>query len=1226
MNKENEDTGSRLQRSIISALVLLAAALILFPFFRMGTVSAQTEESGRKKIVRVGYYEDNEAFQTGCGDDQRKSGYAYEYYQEIAKYTGWTYEYVYGSYNEIYQKLIDGEVDIVAGVSEYARDQQKILLPDCPMGAETYYIFMRGDEEDPVPEPSALDGATIGIKSNNNSMKGLLQKFAKEHGIEIKIKSYSSLEERMAQLLSGDLDGLVTLENERVDGVRSVFSIGAANYYFAVSRSSPEILSELNKAQKEILSNVPYYTSRLQDKYYNNNELQKSLLQKEKDWVSRHASLKVGYLTNYMPFCGTDAESGKPMGMLRDLLNSISGYTGLQFTSNGYDDYGAMIQALESGEIDLVFPTLEDLWYSENQNYIQTPAVISSRMCVVYDGDYGNNIYERIAVSEGSPLQQFYLTVNYPDAEQVVYKNWDECLHAIQTGEVGGMLINSTLLYRYLNENQQYSDLNVAELEDGVQFCFAVRRSDSTLYSIINKSLNTISEAAINDSIIQNSHVEPEYTPRNFVVNNLQLIFALVTGFILLLILFFVLYRNRVVRDRREIQDAYEKEKEYIKEKEKNFNIISSLSRIYHRTYYINVVTNISQVIIDMEISNEDGQFVGDFTKKARDKVRRDIKEEYQSKVLQFLELSTLPERMKSVDSISMEYETKEKGWYRGSLITVNRDEQGNFTHVIYALQRIDEEKKEQERTRLALQDAYEAASRANQAKSDFLARMSHDIRTPMNAIIGMTAIAASHMDDQARVEDCLKKITASGRLLLTLINEVLDMSKIESGRLALTEEEFNLPELIENMIIVIQPQAEGRQHTLKVSIQNLVHENVIGDSLHIQQVFVNIMGNAVKYTDPGGTIRLSVEEKPIDKPNIGCYEFIFEDNGIGMTPEFMEHIFEPFTRENESKPNHVQGTGLGLSIVYNIVRMMGGDIKVESEKGKGSRFIVTMLLRFQDDADISFEADVKLPVLVVDDEEHSCEGTCALLAGMGIQCEGASNGKEALEKISAGGEGKNYFAILLDWKMPELDGLETAKEIHNKIGDDIPIIFVSGYDWSEIEAEAREAGVNSFIAKPLFRSRLTYLFKRLLNGENSDNPDSMSQIDPDEFAGRRLLLVEDNEINAEIAQEIFNMAGLESDHVWNGQEALDRLQEVKPGYYDMVCMDIQMPVMDGYEATRAIRAMGREDLRKIPIVAMTANAFTEDVRAAMQAGMNQHIAKPLEIKQVVAALRRWLK
>jgi len=528
--------------------------------------------------------------------------------------------------------------------------------------------------------------------------------------------------------------------------------------------------------------------------------------------------------------------------------------------------------------------------------------------------------------------------------------------------------------------------------------------------------------------------------------------------------------------------------------------------------------------------------------------------------------------------------------------------------------------------TKQALLDAYEAARRANSAKSDFLSRMSHDIRTPMNAIIGMTAIAGTHLDDRERVADCLNKITLSSGHLLSLINEVLDMSKIESGKVDLNEEDFNLSDLVDALISMVRPQIKSKAQNLSVSIKDVVHEKVIGDKLRIQQSFLNLMSNAIKYTPEGGDINLYISEKKSVTPKAGRYEFIFEDSGIGMSPEFVEHIFEPFSRASDSRVSREQGTGLGLAITENLVRMMNGDIKVESAPGKGSRFTVTISLKLQDTEEISYDALADLSILFADDDETTCESACRMLGEMGMKGEWVTDGKDAVDKVvQRHNEEEDYFAVILDWKMPGMDGIKATKEIRRLVGPDVPIIIISAYDWSDIELEARAAGADAFVGKPLFKSRLAHLFHDLLSGDNDKPENETNELMNEDFSGKRVLLAEDNELNAEIAEELLELTGLEVDCAENGQVAVDKFASSENGYYSMIFMDVQMPIMNGNEAARAIRSLSRRDAKGVPIVAMTANAFSEDVQASLNAGMNEHIPKPLDLNQLAKTLRRWL-
>ena len=538
----------------------------------------------------------------------------------------------------------------------------------------------------------------------------------------------------------------------------------------------------------------------------------------------------------------------------------------------------------------------------------------------------------------------------------------------------------------------------------------------------------------------------------------------------------------------------------------------------------------------------------------------------------------------------------------------------------------VSQEKKAEIESHKALKDAYRAAENASRAKTEFLSNMSHDIRTPMNAIVGLTAIAGANIESQDRVVECLGKITKSSRHLLGLINEVLDMARIESGRMSLAEEDFSLPELVDNLLTLTKPAIDEHKHQLEVHVEHIEHEAVCGDSLRIQQVFVNLMSNAIKYTPDGGNITFTIKEKPNGFSELGCYEFSIADNGIGMTPEFQKIMFEPFSRADDHRTTKVQGTGLGMAITRNIVNLMNGDIQVESAPNKGTKITVTVYLKLQKDEKEQEKELFDLPVLVVDDDKTSCESTVETLREIGIAGEWVLTGKEAVERCYARHEtNSDYFAVILDWKMPEMDGIETARKIRECVGQDVTIIILTSFEFSEIEEEARAAGVDAFMAKPLFRSRLTATLRQFTSGKKEkDARNYLEDFAKTDYTGKRLLLVEDNDLNREIATEILGMTGVTVETAENGKIAVEKVAAAPENWYSLVLMDIQMPVMNGYEATAAIRSLPGSR-GKVPIIAMTANAFAEDVQLAKNTGMNEHIAKPLDLNKLNDVLKQWL-
>lgn len=521
------------------------------------------------------------------------------------------------------------------------------------------------------------------------------------------------------------------------------------------------------------------------------------------------------------------------------------------------------------------------------------------------------------------------------------------------------------------------------------------------------------------------------------------------------------------------------------------------------------------------------------------------------------------------------------------------------------------------------LEEARQTAEKASRSKGEFLSNMSHDIRTPMNAIVGMTAIAMANIEDSKKVQDCLRKITLSSKHLLGLINDVLDMSKIESGKMTLNTELVSLSEAMESIISIIQPQIREKQQKFNVFIYNISSENVRCDSVRLNQILLNLLSNAVKFTPEGGSIEVSLHEEPSPKGEDYVRILIWvKDTGIGMSEEFREHIFDSFTREDSKRVQKTEGTGLGMAITKYIVDAMKGDIQVKSIQGEGTEFCVTLDFEKAEER----EEAMLLPnitMLVVDDDRQLCESTVVSLNSIGIEAEWALDGETAIEMVKRRHNiHDDYQVILLDWKLPGMDGIRTARELRRQLGEDVPILLISAYDCSEIEDEARAAGISGFLSKPLFKSTLYYGLRPYT--EASDHVSAPKQSDQD-FSGRRLLVAEDNELNWEIANELLQGLGMELEWAENGQICVDRFSQSEVGFYDAILMDIRMPVMGGYEAAECIRGMNRPDA-SLPIIAMTADAFSEDIQRCLEHGMNAHIAKPIDIKEVSRILEKYLE
>ena len=653
-------------------------------------------------------------------------------------------------------------------------------------------------------------------------------------------------------------------------------------------------------------------------------------------------------------------------------------------------------------------------------------------------------------------------------------------------------------------------------------------------------------------------------------------------------------------------------DKDALQENQKRMGIITALGTAYE-----------SIVLVDLEkntvepLKNVPGEEQYNRTRpiQREEQVRRTqtmIAEPYRAEYFAFIDMTTVQKRLKSHKSLAFTARTVNDMWATTLLIPQRTDEDGNVTAVLVATRDATIEKQTEQKQEDALRSALAAAEHANKAKTVFLNSMSHDIRTPMNAILGFTALATTHLNNPELVKEYLQKISVSGQHLLSLINDVLDMSRIESGTIKLDNAPVHLPDVLHDLRTIILGNISAKQLDLYVDTQDIKHEDIVTDKLRLNQILLNIVGNAVKFTPAGGTINIRVTEKPCPRSGYATYVICVKDNGIGMSPEFQQHVFDSFSREQTATKSGIQGTGLGMAITKNIVDMMGGTITLKSEQGKGSEFTVTLHCK------ISETATKSQPIpelrgaraLVVDDDAQTCMSVSKMLREIEMAADWTTSGKEAILRAQEAHEqGRDFKVYIIDWLMPDMNGIETVRRIRKVIEPGTPIIILTAYDWSDIEQEAREAGVTAFVAKPLFMSEL-----RAVLTHTQTEPQPMQMPQHAGYAGKKVLLVEDNELNREIATAILEQAGLQVDSVEDGTDAVARMNTAAEDQYDLILMDIQMPQMDGYTATRKIRAIDNPRKANIPIVAMTANAFDEDRKKAFAAGMNAHVAKPIDM------------
>ena len=683
--------------------------------------------------------------------------------------------------------------------------------------------------------------------------------------------------------------------------------------------------------------------------------------------------------------------------------------------------------------------------------------------------------------------------------------------------------------------------------------------------------------------------------------------------YVLLALLLFSLYwvsRNRT-------------EKRSILQDQKRLCVINALGHAYSSISLVNIKTEKIEIVKSSRNMKPDQK--GDILSKAHleELIQQVITDPFQEKYREFM--STVTQRLEERETLSFTAQTVEGRWLTIIIVPQGYDKTGELSTVLVANRDVTEEKEREIERDKNLRNALAAAEHANRAKTAFLNNMSHDIRTPMNAIVGFTALATTHIGNTELVLDYLIKIHTSSQHLLSLINDVLDMSRIESGSVRIEYTTVHLPDILHDLRTIIQGSVHSKQQDLYIDTQDVIHEDIITDKLRLTQVLLNICSNAVKFTPVGGMINIRVSEKPCRRDGYITVVFSVKDNGIGMSREFRKHVFDSFSREHTVTENGIGGTGLGMAITKNIVDMMDGTIQVESETGKGTEFTIML------ECETSGETVKREPVpelkgaraLVVDDDAQTCMSVSRMLREIEMTADWTTSGKEAVLRAKEAYEQNQEFKVyIIDWLMPDMNGIETVRRIRMVVGKEYPIIILTAYDWSDVEQEAREAGVTAFVSKPLFLSELREVLMSQAQRELLKNEKQKDQAkNRKSYAGKKVLLVEDNELNREIATAIMKEIGLEVDTAEDGTDAVNIMSSAEGRKYDLIFMDIQMPKMDGYTATREIRTLNNHKCANIPIIAMTANAFEEDRKKAVKAGMNGHIAKPISADVILENL-----
>ncbi len=930
---------------------IIACFLICFIVLGIGAQSIFAESSTngslkKTRTVRVGFYEMTNFLQ-GADDSTVKFGYGYEYLQKISNYTDWKYEYVYGSWSELYNKFLNGEIDLLPGVSKTEQREQEMLFPDYEMGEAKYYIYKTINANDiDDKDYSSYEGKKIGTVRDTN-MTSYLLNWIEANNVNCEVVYYDGFAERDKAVRDGKIELFIGANNYILPdiGYQSLDVVGTDTYYLAVTQTKSYLKDTLNEVLADMGESNPYFLESLQLKYFQQTTSNIKLLESEKAWVERRGTLTIGYIDDYLPFCDED-KNGEVTGVIVDVIEewqeTLNLSDSLKIKYIPYKNFDDMKDGLINGVIDTAFPVVDSIWYSEQCGMEQTSPVLSSTIAVIYKEEYSDKIFDNIALSDHSPMQQTMVALNYADSKKYYVNSTEECLEAVNDGEATCTIFNSSRVEKYIT-NSDYSSLKAMTLGTSVDYCFGVKEGNKIVYSLLERGFCTFDKAQMTNRTYKYVDNDRDYSLVDFARDNVLTVFMICIVIIALIGALFILYVNQSIKRNR-------------------------------------------------------------------------------------------------ADAIHMK-----------------------------ELKRLSEE-----------------AQSANRAKTAFLNSMSHDIRTPMNAVIGFSNLMEKNQDNPERLKDYISKIQDAGKVLLSIINNVLEMARIEKGSVEVDETAVCVEQFMEtiNSVFTESMREKNIEFTCEM---NLVHKYVFGDILKIREVFLNLISNAYKYTESGGRVSVTMEELECDKPGCTIIKTTISDTGIGMDEDFVPHLFEEFTREKGSVGNKIEGTGLGMPIVKRLLDFMDGSIEVYSKKGKGSTFVVTIPHRIAD------KSDIVEPIVV--------------------------------------------------------------------------------------------------------------------------------EVSQDDLKGKRILVAEDNDLNYEIAEEILKDAGFIISRAEDGQVCVDKLLE-SPEEYDLVLMDIQMPNLNGYEATKKIRGLENSKASSIPIVAMTANAFEEDKKAAFEAGMNGHISKPI----VVPALMQTLK
>ena len=1212
-------------RRILAFLACLFIALSDF------TIANAAEETNIRTVKAGIFFFDGYHMKDETG---KLTGYGIEFLNLVSKYSHLNFGYAgyEHSWGEMLTMLENGEIDVVTSARKTPEREERFAF-SLPIGRNSTILSVNAnDARFKSGDYKSYDGMKIGVLSGSSQNYTLLQ-FAQDKEFTYEPKEYYNSDELSRALADGDIDAILTSNLRRTANEKVLDTLETENFYAIARKDDTALIEEINYAIEQINLYEGDWSNELFYKYYGRGleagyEFTERELAYIQDVLAGKKNITVTAIGDRAPY--SYVENGELKGIIPDYFAKVMEIAGLPYEIVVPKDRNDYYDMVDTNGVDVVMDRKTSYVTTDDSPYrgFTTDAYLTAGIARVTRKDFSGNV-KTVAVAKVQgdvPLEKGLTDT----AEVLNFQTREEALQAVFDGKADVTYVYTYTAQMFANNDltgsMRYSVINGSQ----VGFEMYVRDTcDHELVTILNKGIHQMPQDTFNQLIAQyTSYAQGNLTLSQYLRANPDKMTVLALGFALTAFVIVVLFLRSIWN--RKLLLAVEKSN---KDLEAQLAIVAALSRDYVNVYALNTKDDAASIIklegyvvpgLDKN-SNETFPYTAVVNKYINGRVHPDDRE----KLAAALSLETVVGKLASEIEYSGSYRVLVDGEvhnFQFTYVKIEGNALSKESAVLAGFRNIDDMVVEEQKQKAILAEALAQAQHANHAKTTFLNNMSHDIRTPMNAIIGFTSLAASHIDKKELVQSYLDKIMTSSRHLLSLINDVLDMSRIESGKVKIEEREASLPEIMHDLKTIVQSDIKSKQLEFYIDTLDVTNENIICDKLRLNQVLLNVLSNAMKYTKPGGMVSVRIIQTPDPVEGYASYQFKIKDSGIGMSDEFLKRMFEPFEREQTATVSGIQGSGLGLAITKNIIDMMNGTVKVESEVGKGTEFTVAFRFRIADSVEKAeyLEQLANLRALVADDDINTCISVSKMLSSIGLHPDWTTQGKEAVVRAEfAMQQNDPYNVYIIDWLMPDMNGIEVVRRIRRIIGEMAVIIVLTAYDWTDIEEEAKEAGVTAFCSKPIFLSELRGILVSpyVVQADAQEQPDTAAS-----FAGKKILLVEDNEINQEIAKAILEEAGFALDIVGDGTEAVDVMKTDAADMYDLILMDIQMPIMNGYEAAREIRAMQNPKCASIPIVAMTANAFDEDRQKAFDVGMNGHVAKPIDIANLFETLQEILR